>query len=59
LNIIIQQTLKIYIRTIKHYTDIDPTVDFVFTVIKKDRENSEQKKFLRTICSYQMCIQRL
>ena len=23
-------TLKKYIRTIKHYTDIDPTVDFVF-----------------------------
>jgi hypothetical protein len=23
-------TLKICIRTVKHYTDIDPTVDFVF-----------------------------
>jgi hypothetical protein len=29
-------TLKIYIRTIKHYTDIDPTVDFVFPVNKID-----------------------
>ena len=36
-------TLKIYIRTIKHYTDIDSTVDFVFTVNKTDRENSEKK----------------
>jgi hypothetical protein len=35
-------TLKIYIRNIKHYTDIDPTVDFVFPVNKIDRENSEK-----------------
>ena len=35
-------TLKIYIRNIKHYTDIDPTVDFVFPVNKLDRENGEQ-----------------
>jgi hypothetical protein len=36
-------TLKIYIRNIsKVYTDIDPTVDFVFPVRKIDRENSEQ-----------------
>jgi hypothetical protein len=33
-------TLKIYIRTIKNYTDIDPTVDFVFPVNKIDRKNS-------------------
>ena len=33
--------IKIYIRTIKHYTDIDPTVDFVFPVNKIDRENSD------------------
>jgi hypothetical protein len=31
------------IRTIKHYTDIDPTVDFVFPVNKIDRENSGTK----------------
>jgi hypothetical protein len=30
-------TLKIYIRNIKHYTDIDPTADFVFPVNKIDR----------------------
>ena len=41
-------TLKIYIRNIKHYTDIDPTVDFVYPVNKIDRENNE-KKFLRQI----------
>ena len=35
-------TLKISIRNIKHYTDIDLTVDFVFPVNKLDRENSEQ-----------------
>jgi hypothetical protein len=35
-------TLKLRIRNINHYTDIDPTVDFVFPVNKIDRENSEQ-----------------
>ena len=35
-------TSKIYIRNIKDYTDIDPTVDFVFPVNKIDRENSEK-----------------
>ena len=35
-------TLKIFIRSIKHYTDIDPTVDFVFSVNEIDRENSEK-----------------
>ena len=39
-------TLKIYIRTIKHYTDIDPTFDFVFFVYKIDRENSDQNSYL-------------
>ena len=39
-------TLKIYIRNIKHYTDIDPTADFVFPVNKIDRVNSEKKQFL-------------
>ena len=33
---------KIYILNIKHFTDIDPTVDFVFPVNKIDRENSEK-----------------
>jgi hypothetical protein len=35
-------TLKIYIRNISKffYTDIDPTVDFVFPVNKIDRESS-------------------
>jgi hypothetical protein len=38
-------TLKIYIRNtmyIKVFTDIDPSVDFVFPVNKIDRENSEK-----------------
>jgi hypothetical protein len=35
-------TLKIYIRNIKVYTDIDPTVDFVFPVNRIDHENSEK-----------------
>ena len=35
-------TLKIYIRNINLYTDIDPTVDFVFPVNKIDRENGEK-----------------
>ena len=37
-------TLKIYIRNISKfiYTDINPTVDFVFPVNKIDRENSEK-----------------
>ena len=39
-------TLKIYIflyiRNINRYTDINPTVDFVFPVNKIDRENSEK-----------------
>ena len=36
-------TLKIfYPKYIKVYTDIDPTVDFVFPVNKIDRENSEK-----------------
>ena len=33
---------KIYPKYIKVYTDIDPTVDFVFPVNKIDRENSEK-----------------
>ena len=52
-------TLKIYIRTIKHYTDIDPTVDFVFPVNKIDRENSHKnsylEKFEATKCVFRSC----
>ena len=33
---------NIYPKNIKVYTDIDPTVDFVFTVNKLDCENSEK-----------------
>ena len=41
---------KFYIKNIppkyiKVYTDIDPTVDFVFPVNKIDRENSEKIVF--------------
>jgi hypothetical protein len=42
-------TLKIYIRNIKHYTDIDPTIGFVFLVNKIDREDSEKNSFLEKI----------
>ena len=37
-------TLKIYIRNIKHYTDIDPTVDFVFPVNKIDRKKKVKRQ---------------
>jgi hypothetical protein len=33
---------NIYPKYTKVYTDIDPTVDFVFPVNKIDRENSEK-----------------
>ena len=33
---------NIYPKYIKVYTDINPTVDFVFPVNKIDRENSEK-----------------
>jgi hypothetical protein len=39
--------MLIYEKYIKVYTDIDPTVDFVFPVNKIDRENSEKNSFLR------------
>ena len=52
-------TLKIYIRTIKQYTDIDPTVDFVFLVNKIDHENSDKnsylEKFEATKCVFRSC----
>ena len=48
----------IYIRNIKHYTDIDPTVDFVFPVNKIDRENNENKSFLKFEVN-QMRIQKV
>ena len=50
-------TLKIYIRTIKHYTDIDPTFDFVFLVNKIDRENSDKnslEQFEATECVFRI-----
>ena len=36
---------NIHPKYIKVYTDIDPTVDFVFPVNKIDRENSEKIVF--------------
>ena len=33
---------NVYPKYIKVYTDIDPTVEFVFPVNKIDRENSEK-----------------
>jgi hypothetical protein len=32
---------RIYIRNIKHFTDIDTAVDFVFPVNKIDREKGD------------------
>ena len=49
-------TLKIYIWNIEHYTDIDPTVDFVFPVNKIDHENNEKKNFLNKFEVNQMRI---
>ena len=40
-------TLKIYIRNINLYTDIDPTVDFAFPANKIDHENSEKNMFIK------------
>jgi hypothetical protein len=45
-------TLKIYIRNIKHYTDIGPTVDFVFPVNKIDREKGEKTNLKLTKCVF-------
>jgi hypothetical protein len=33
-------TLKIYIRNMKHYTDIDPTVDILFS----SQQNRSRKR---------------
>jgi hypothetical protein len=53
-------TLKIYIRTIKNYTDIDPTVDFVFPVNKIDRKNSGKNSlFILTLWSCPSSLQLL
>ena len=55
-------TLKIYIRNtmyIKVFTDIDPSVDFVFPVNKIDRENSEKLVFQDKFEVNQMRIQNL
>ena len=51
-------TLKRYIRNIKHYTDIDPTVDFVFPVNKIDREKGEKTNLKLTKCIFRSCNQR-
>jgi hypothetical protein len=48
-------TLKIYIRNMKHYTDIDPTVDFVFPVNKIDREKGEKTNLKLTKCVFRSC----
>jgi len=51
-------TLIIYIRNIKHYTDIDPTVDFVFPVNKIDREKGDKTNLKLTKCVFRSCNQR-
>ena len=48
-------TLKMYIRNIKHYTDIGPTVDFVFPVNKIDREKGEKTNLKLTKCVFRSC----
>ena len=44
---------------IKHHTDINSTVDFVFSVNEIDRENSEKNSFLDklelTKCVFRNC----
>jgi hypothetical protein len=53
-------TLKIYIRTVKHYTDIDPNVDFVFPVNKIDRTNSGKNSlFIVTLWNCPSSLQLL
>jgi hypothetical protein len=53
-------TLKyIYPKYIKVYTDIDPTVDFVFPVNKIDRGNSEKLVSQDKFEVNQMHIQKL
>jgi hypothetical protein len=39
----------------KHYTDIDPTVDFVFPVNKIDREKGEKTNLKLTKCVFRSC----
>ena len=39
----------------KHYTDIDPTVDFVFPVNKIDREKGEKTNLKLTKCVLRSC----
>jgi hypothetical protein len=47
-------TLKIYISElcIKQYTDVDPTVEFVFPVSKIERENSDKNSWKRLMLNY-------
>ena len=49
-------TLKIYIRNIKHYTDIDPTVDFIFPVNKIDRKKGKKTNSKLTKCVFRSNI---
>jgi hypothetical protein len=46
-------------KCIKVYTDIDPTVDFVFPVNKIDRENNEKLVSQEKFEVNQMRIQKL
>jgi hypothetical protein len=50
---------NIYLKYIKVYTDIDPTVDFVFPVNKIDCENSEKLVSQDKFEVNQMRIQKL
>jgi hypothetical protein len=50
---------NIYPKYIKVYTDIDPTVDFVFPVNKIDREKSEKIVSWDKFEVNQMHIQKL
>jgi hypothetical protein len=42
LKMLCDKVWKLYIWNIKHFTNIDPTVDFVFPVNKIDREKGEK-----------------
>ena len=50
---------NIYPKYIKDYTDIDPTVEFIFPVNKIDRENSEKLVSQDKFEVNQMHIQKL
>ena len=50
---------NIHPKYIKVYTDIDPTIDFVFAVNKIDRENNEKLVSQEKFEVNQMRIQKL